>query len=187
MWNKRTGNLVSGHQRITIVDALEGTDDYDLDFSVVDLSEDDEKQANIAFNNESAMGQFDAESLSTMIASMTEGADASIDSILAGTGFDLTDLALLLPESFQLTEVPDVLGAVEEQAAKAKESNSPARRRRHEAPAFDKSAAVDTDTEFYAVLLFTSREKREDFMERVGCARDERYADGANVVSLLEG
>ena len=93
---------------------------------------------------------------------------------------------MLLPDLFQLTEVPDVLDAVEEQAAKAKGSKSPARRRRHEAPAFDNSAVSDSDTEFYAVVIFTSRKAREDFMERIGRDRDERNADGAEVMGLLK-
>jgi hypothetical protein len=38
VWNKRTGNLVSGHQRISILDDIAGTDKYLLDVSVVDLS-----------------------------------------------------------------------------------------------------------------------------------------------------
>ncbi len=35
VWNKRTGNLVSGHQRLSILDDLSATgDDYTLDFAV---------------------------------------------------------------------------------------------------------------------------------------------------------
>src|SRR4051812_18566168 len=36
-WNKRTGNLVGGHQRISLIDELEGTDDYFLDVAAIDV------------------------------------------------------------------------------------------------------------------------------------------------------
>lgn len=69
VWNERTGNLVSGHQRITILDADNNYDakskenDYDVFVTKVDLSEKDEKTQNVFFNNQSAMGFFDEDKL----------------------------------------------------------------------------------------------------------------------------
>lgn len=67
VWNKQTGNLVSGHQRLSILDDLHGTDDYELDMDVVDLPLKQEIKANIAFNNETAMGRFDEDALAKLI------------------------------------------------------------------------------------------------------------------------
>ena len=36
-WNKRTGNLVGGHQRLEQLDALEKSKDYELTVCVVDV------------------------------------------------------------------------------------------------------------------------------------------------------
>lgn len=204
VWNERTGNLVSGHQRIGIIDQLEGTDDYQLDFSVVNLSEADEMAANIAFNNEAAMGQFDADGLQKMLEEMAGG--ASLEDLLPSTGFDLADLAIILPDSQFFAEAENrdgksgVLEAVEQQNADAAKStsaakgrdlpNKPDRRRSAEgikdvrAEATDAAQTAD-DTETYAVLMFGTREAREDFMELIGLQRDERYADGADVVKML--
>ena len=69
VWNKRTGNLVSGHQRLSILDIDKNYDvktfenDYDVFVTCVDLSEKDEKTQNIFFNNQSAMGFFDEDKL----------------------------------------------------------------------------------------------------------------------------
>ena len=45
--NRTTGNLVSGHQRLSILDELEGypvkVDDYQLDVAVVTMTEQQEK------------------------------------------------------------------------------------------------------------------------------------------------
>lgn len=69
VWNKRTGNLVSGHQRLTVLDedmkynrkTMEN--DYKVIVTVVDLNEKDEKTQNIFFNNQTAMGFFDEDKL----------------------------------------------------------------------------------------------------------------------------
>ena len=41
-WNKRTGNLVGGHQRLEQLDALEKNKDYSLDVCVIDVDEAEE-------------------------------------------------------------------------------------------------------------------------------------------------
>ncbi len=69
VWNERTGNLVSGHQRISLLDADNKYDpktkenDYDVFVTKVNLDEKEEKAQNIFFNNQSAMGFFDEDKL----------------------------------------------------------------------------------------------------------------------------
>lgn len=66
VWNKRTGNLVSGHQRLAIIDSQIGDSEYSLDVAVVDLSEKDEARANISLNNKALQGDFDFPKLKDM-------------------------------------------------------------------------------------------------------------------------
>jgi len=47
VWNRRTGNLVGGHQRLKIL-AAQGV--HDIDVSVVDLPTDREQALNVALN-----------------------------------------------------------------------------------------------------------------------------------------
>ena len=47
VWNKRSGNLVSGHQRLSILDDLEGGRDYSLTMAVVDFDDITEKEINV--------------------------------------------------------------------------------------------------------------------------------------------
>jgi len=56
--NKNTMNIVSGHQRVGILDELE-KGDYELTVSLVDLTEKEEKEQNMFLNNANAMGEWD--------------------------------------------------------------------------------------------------------------------------------
>ena len=69
VWNKRTNNVVGGHQRLTV---LVNDGETDVDVSVVDLSETEEKQLNIALNK--IEGGWDKEKLSDLLAEFGENA-----------------------------------------------------------------------------------------------------------------
>lgn len=63
VWNRRTGNLVGGHQRLAILDELEGREDYTLTVASVDVDERTEKELNVFLNNASSMGEWDVPAL----------------------------------------------------------------------------------------------------------------------------
>lgn len=65
VWNKRTGNIVSGHQRFKIMVAGGATE---LDCVVVDFDEDKEKACNLAMNK--AVGLWDSASLDALLEEM---------------------------------------------------------------------------------------------------------------------
>jgi len=73
-WNKRTGNLVSGHQRLGILDQLEGSDTYSLTVAVVDLPIEQERKINVLLNNDASMGHWDERRLLDLF-----NADESVD------------------------------------------------------------------------------------------------------------
>lgn len=56
VWNKRTGNIVGGHQRYSILQD-EGVDEADM--IVVDLPEEEELAANLTLNNPEIEGEWD--------------------------------------------------------------------------------------------------------------------------------
>lgn len=73
VWNERTGNLVSGHQRVSLIDevnqyySLNNKNDYTLRVEVVDLDEKSEKEQNVFMNNRTVQGEFDDDMLREMI------------------------------------------------------------------------------------------------------------------------
>ena len=82
IWNKRTDQIVGGHQRIKVLKDLGYTE---LDVSVVDLSEAKEKALNIALNKIS--GEWDWPKLKDLLVELDTGEfDIEI------TGFDLKEM-----------------------------------------------------------------------------------------------
>lgn len=55
VWNKRTGNVVGGHQRLQVLQAAGETE---VDVRVVELSEIDEKALNLALNSQAIAGEW---------------------------------------------------------------------------------------------------------------------------------
>ena len=63
IWNKRTNNVVGGHQRLTV---LENEGETEVDVSVVDLDPMQERQLNVALNK--IEGGWDEEKLGALLA-----------------------------------------------------------------------------------------------------------------------
>jgi DNA modification methylase len=96
VWNKRTGNLVGGHQRLKVLVASGATE---VDVSVVELSLEREKALNIALNKIS--GDWDQKKLAELLDELSKTPDFDVEI----TGFELPDIRALLAE--QLTAVED--------------------------------------------------------------------------------
>ena len=82
IWNKATGRVVGGHQRLKVMQDMGITE---IDCVVVDLPEDKEKALNIALNKIS--GDWDKDKLSLLIADL-QGADFDVSL----TGFDPAEI-----------------------------------------------------------------------------------------------
>jgi len=88
VWNKRTGNLVGGHQRLKVLKEL-GIEHVEV--SVVDLSEVKEKALNLALNKIS--GEWDMPMLKDLLEELDTGEfDMEI------TGFDLKEIEDLMTQ-----------------------------------------------------------------------------------------
>jgi len=83
VWNSRSGNLVSGHQRFKILVA-QGISHVEV--SVVDLDQPSEMALNVALNR--VVGRWDDVKLSDLLSGLAESA---VD--LSVTGFDVEELA----------------------------------------------------------------------------------------------
>lgn len=86
IWNKTTGRVVGGHQRLKVLIDMDMTE---VDCVVVELSEDKEKALNIALNKIS--GEWDKDKLALLIADL-QGADFDVSL----TGFEPAELDDLL-------------------------------------------------------------------------------------------
>jgi ParB-like chromosome segregation protein Spo0J len=96
-WNKRTGNLVSGHRRLETLDILEKNQDYDLHVSMIDVDEKDEVEINVQLNNPSMQGEWDIDALSNIVA------DFDID--FGDLGFSNADAEVLFGGDSRLADL----------------------------------------------------------------------------------
>lgn len=94
VWNSRTGNLVSGNQRLGIADDLSQTgDDYSLTVDAVDLDPDREKALNIILNARAAQGEFDETLLAGLLAELDDKLAFDLQAII-GEVEDKTEAVL---------------------------------------------------------------------------------------------
>lgn len=91
IWNKRTGRLVGGHQRLKV---LEDMGETQVDVVVVDLDEEKEKALNVALNKIS--GEWDKDKLALLITDL-QGSDLDVSL----TGFDQEELDDLFKEDLK--------------------------------------------------------------------------------------
>jgi hypothetical protein len=177
VWNKRTGNLVSGHQRIDILDQLEGHDRYTLSVSVVDWDPATEKVMNVFLNNPSAQGTWDTERLRQILLD-----DALPPAVL---GFDPIDIEML----FDTPDLAPHFQAPPEVAETAEQLNELAARRPKKAQKSRKESTVQVselnDTEFYLVVVFNDRADSELFLHLLKQPANSRYIDGYRLAANL--
>jgi hypothetical protein len=112
VWNERTGNIVGGHQRISQIDSLAQTNNYELTVARIDVDENREKELNLLLNNDNAMGDFNMEMLADLV--------KTPDLVLDGTGFDHADLFRLFGDTPILAR-NDNLDALAERVRAAQE------------------------------------------------------------------
>lgn len=107
VWNVRTGNLVGGHQRLSIIDALEGSPDYSLTVARIDVDDATEKALNIALNNPESQGQYDMD----LLADVVREIHAEDKTLIQDAGFDSSNLSMLFGDSFLSGEAAEQAAA----------------------------------------------------------------------------
>ena len=158
-WNKRTGNLVGGHQRLEQLDALEKNADYDLTVCVIDVDEKQEAKLNVQLNNPSMQGEWDVGKLFEI----TQDFDLSMEDM----GFTSTDAAYLFDgdEKFvELFETPE-----------AQEEKGKLKQIKEERKGMTKEYKNDQRTDFMVVVVFEDAAQRADFMRRIHVPSYEQY------------
>ena len=97
VWNRSTGNVIGGHQRLRVLLDLGVTES---EVSVVELSEVDERRLNIALNK--ITGEWDDEKLTSLLADLTaDGVD------VYPTGFDEQELSSMFADLTKATAHDD--------------------------------------------------------------------------------
>lgn len=170
VWNVRTKNLVGGHQRLSVLDDLEGTQAYSLTVAQIDVDDKAEREINIALNNPSIQGAWDEELLEKLVREAEEAGEALAAEIM---GFDETELRSLVGA--------EIFGGLDNAAtAKDKEtldkiSGAKERSRERE--------AVDNDANHYLVIVFLTTSRMNAFRSALRIPCDEQYIDAEKLIT----
>lgn len=179
-WNKRTGNLVGGHQRLLILDALERGRDYLVTVAVVDMDEKTERETNLILNNQSAMGEWDEDGLAALLKDETFPIDVQ------AAGFDRADLEVLLADPAavnSLWPIADEIAAV----AAAGDRAEAIKKKKAKLAAGLASIQLDNDAEFYLVIVCSDAGEAKALGRRLGLLPGEKYLDATRLKSHLAG
>ncbi|MCP4148099.1 MAG: ParB N-terminal domain-containing protein [bacterium] len=179
--NKLTMNLVSGHQRLRILDGLEQNSEYQLTVAMVELSEEAERKQNVFMNNPNGQGDFDVELLADMVDLETEN--------YKDMGLDIDDLAILALDSPDLADRLEAMESQEEKdsGAEIKEiknkSNEQTKKDRQE---WKEKRDEFNDDDFFISVVFRSMPEKVAFLQALDLPDDIPYLAGNVLAKYME-
>lgn len=168
-WNKRTGNLVGGHQRLEQLDALEKSEDYELTVCVVDIDEREEAILNVQLNNPSMQGEWDLDKL----VDISQDLDVSFDEF----GFTQTDVDFMFDGDDRFSQLYDTPEATD---AKDKIKEIKDARKAGTERLKDRN-----NINWYSILVFENEQARIDFYKAISVPVYEEYLTVDQIKRLL--
>lgn len=155
--------LISGHQRISVMDELEKypDNDYELNVSVVFLSKEDEMALNVQMNNTSMMGEFDVAGLTNMI---------DLGANVSDFGFSESDIDIMFGDN---PDIVDFLSDSEE-VEKSKEEIQKVRDHRQE---MMKEQKEQNSASYYFIVVCASSGEKKELMNKMGVPEYEEFVD----------
>lgn len=177
IWNRRTGYLIGGHQRLDVLDRLEKYDprtrenDYQLDVSACELSDSQELEMLVFLNNPSASGMYDLDLLADL------NLEAGID--FSGMGFDQIDVDMMFDGDARFSHLFE--DDAEVAASKEKLAEVKAARQ----AGADKMQG-ENSAEFYFTVVCRNAEERSECLKRLGSPVHEQFVSGDAVLGATE-
>lgn len=172
IFNKRSGYLLGGHQRLVILDNLEhykpGSNDYYLDVSVVDLDEKQELEALVFLNNASGMGQWNIDMLADLANSVS----------FEGMGFDKVDLELLFDGDARFDDL-----LVD--TAPARDAKDSLQAIKEERAAGSKRMAEAAGIDWYVMVVCKDQSEKERLMKHLNIPKGEVYISPNAIFALV--
>lgn len=171
VWNKRTGNLVGGHQRLTVLDKLEKSKDYELDVAVIDVDEKTEKKINVQLNNPSMQGDFDFDMLGELALEFDNG--------LFDLGFSDFDIEMMFGTNEKFQELLPDAPAVE--AAKADLNEIKENR-----AAMNEKYKEEQNADYYFVVVCKDQKEKDELLGKMSVPNTERYVNSTQLKRIMK-
>jgi hypothetical protein len=170
VWNKVTGNLVSGHQRLRALDQMEKGQEYKLSVAVVELDEKTEKEQNIFFNSTTFQGEFDFDLLRELI--------PEIDTDAAG--LDEYDLNIIGVDEDSIPDTDEDEDAFYSDVSDKKQMVKDAKKR-----ASENIDARFEEGERYLTISFDSYRSKADFAIAIGIDEGDLFVKGDFLIKKI--
>ena len=183
--NKRTGlTVVSGHQRLSVMDELQKfpENDYKIRVDVIDVDERQEKELNILMNNPNAQGSWDYDALARLVPDIDYKDAGLTDADLNMIGCDFllqteeeNSLAGALEEMMQpVTEQKEAEKAARQLERAEKVAHMKDVKQQVKEQAQETAANMDA----YLMLSFDTWEAKAAFCERFGYDPYTKFVKG---------
>lgn len=193
VYNLRTKTLVSGHQRISVLDELNNypDNDYLVKVEAIDVDEQREKELNVWFNNTSVQGQWDYDMLAQIIPDIDYKNAGLTDEDLQLIGIDFT----MQTEAEQsiTNDINNLIAPVQNQkeaVKQAKKELSQAEKIAHnkevKAQVMQDAQEKAENMESYVMISFDSYKAKAAFMERFGFDKREKFVKGELFENMIE-
>lgn len=212
VWNEVTGNLVSGHQRVSVIDEVNKynpvtkDNDYAIRVEVVQMDEKIEKEQNIFMNNRSVQGEFDDDMLRSLIHDIDYSAAGLNDFDLNMLGIGDIDFNIDNDDVWRKEDVmDDSLSIIDDMTKDDGENRGVDRSKNFYDDSKENQIARHNEVEkikdriknqnnadkdngmlSYVVLSFNSPTERANFMNSFGYGFKERYIDGNEFMNRVE-
>ncbi len=172
-WNKQTGNLVSGHQRLAILDSLERNDEYELQVNVIDVDLKTEIEYNVFLNNTSAQGQFDKDILNQIHLEFPE-IDFVEDLKFDKLDINFLDLDVDLSNSQQINKTSEQLQEIKENNIKQKKQDA------------ESNSNYGEQNDYILTIVFNNNKEKQNFNAKIGIDRKEKYIKGSKIFDIVK-
>lgn len=191
--NKRTGlTVVSGHQRLSVMDELQKfpENDYRIRVDVIDVDEKQEKELNILMNNPNAQGSWDYDALARIMPDIDYKDAGLTDADLNMIGCDF--LLQTEEENSLADELEDMMHPLvqREEAEKAARQLERAEKVSHmkdvKQQVREQAQKQAQDMDAYVMLSFDTFEAKAAFCERFGYDPYMKFIKGEVFDSQIE-
>lgn len=196
--NKQTGfTLVSGHQRVTVMDELQKynpvtqENDYLIRVEVIDVDEQMEKELNILLNNPNAQGRWDYEKLAQIIPDIDYKDAGLTDADLNMIGVDYllqTEEENNIADALEDLMSPIIGEREEAKAQRAAQREAEKVQHMKDVKQQVKESAMSKAEEMdaYVMLSFSSWSAKAEFCERFGYPAEMKIIKGEVFAEQVE-
>ena len=184
--NRRTMTIVSGHQRVSLLDDIIHKDDYPLHVAMIDVDEKQEAVLNVSLNNQSLMGEWDTFALQDLHALFPD-IDYATD-----FGFDESEIDIMFSDAFKNEEMEAELFDPMKEAKKAgtEEFRQMKKGQREKAKeGLDEPATVHelSDLDYTLTVVFPNNREKADFMRKIRKDPKEKFIKSSIFYDISKG